>query len=135
MKALIRQYLSSPRNWDSFEAETRLEREIIAQSRPTVAWRLEKDGRVWKHFRSPMENPLVVIHDVAPGKYRLTLETGLTVWAAELTEEEVITPSLKLAAGSLDEFLEPSRKESLLENSLVLKVFPGVDSGHISLEG
>ena len=129
MKGLIKQYMHRGRDWSTYEPEDVFEQQVMMASLATVHWRLELNNRVWKSFL--FVGSSVTIHDVLPGMYRLILETGLEVWSGSIEHNDVITPSLELAAGRFGDEVAPAKQYSVL--GLWFDVFAGHDSGHFTL--
>lgn len=82
-----------------------------------------------------------VTSPVTPGHYRLSTITGWLLWSDTLRSEDVFLAdaqpyaSLALAADS-DENLEPfaTRKLSLLEGEVRLRLYPGIEAGSLILD-
>ena len=79
------------------------------------------------------------IAGIVPGRYRLTLETGRLVWEGELTEGDLLWSKthpgegLPMAADSEDTTREPTREMDLLEGTVVLRIYAGVEAGSLEI--
>jgi hypothetical protein len=80
------------------------------------------------------------IGNVEPGNYVLKLATGRYLWEGCLTERDVFWTEafpdrdLDLAADTEEAESKPTREISLLDGELILRVYPGIESGHIQIE-
>ena len=80
------------------------------------------------------------VGDSAPGDYRVKLDTGRVLWEENLAERDLLWSKafpgepLKMAADSGQPIGKPTREISLLEGTVILRVFAGVESGFMEIE-
>ena len=80
------------------------------------------------------------VSDVFPGRYVIALETGRLIWKGDLTERLLIWKvafpdrALDIAAATGETPGDATREEVLLGGELILRVFPGLESGRLELE-
>lgn len=80
------------------------------------------------------------VEDIQPGRYHLVLDTGLVVWEGALTAADVIWreafegKELALAAEAGEVHRPPSKEVEVPNTHLVLRVFPGLESGSLEIE-
>lgn len=108
--------------------------------RPTqVALWLERDGRRIAELvidRLSFKHPVT---DLQPGNFRLSTDTGWTLWEATLTPRQLIWSaafpgqSLPLAAQTGQASPTPSMEVSLLEGAVTLRAYPGLEGGLLSI--
>lgn len=101
---------------------------------------LQRDGipiETW----AIQETPVVrVIGGIAPGMYRLCLDTGRLIWAKSLGPEQLIWTKafpgmpLRAAADTDPTDRQPSLAESVLEGAVRIDVYPGLEAGLLSVE-
>ncbi len=133
----------------------------VISSRP--AWQSEYE-RFWTEVQVPGEtrssSRLLLLHgnvvagrlvleapeqrrsivSISPGDYSLMLDTGRLIWEGSLTNRDLIWSEafpgkpLDLAADTGATQLQPTRQESLLGGELILRVFPGLESGRLEIE-
>jgi hypothetical protein len=78
--------------------------------------------------------------DIHPGHYVLRLDIGLGLWEGTLTAGDVLWAeafggeALALAAEADEVRRRPSRELKVSDAGLVLRVFPGVESGSLEIE-
>lgn len=80
------------------------------------------------------------VDGIAPGDYRVKLDTGRVLWEGCLAERELLWSKafpgkpLKMAADSGQPRSEPTREISLLEGTVILRVYAGVESGFMEIK-
>lgn len=86
------------------------------------------------------ESGKVEIPHLIPGRYGLSLATGMVIWESELTKQDLYwayalpDEPLRLAADTGDLPERPSRQLEILEGEIVLAVFPGRDCGRMEIQ-
>jgi len=76
---------------------------------------------------------------IEPGRYRLALETGRLLWEGELAEGDLLWgkahpgEGLPMAADSEDTAREPTLEMDLLDGTVVLRVYAGVEAGSLEI--
>jgi len=101
---------------------------------------VEKEGNLFGKMSFEEVQGFTSLQNIVPGHYIIKLETGRVLWEGELTEQDLIWTvafhglPLKVAADTKDLPKEPTREERLLNGELVLRVFPGLESGRIGIE-
>ena len=82
----------------------------------------------------------VLLHNILPGNYVARLSTGRVIWEEKLSEVDVLwakafpAEELALAADTDLAHRRSTRKEELLDGTMALYVYPGVESGDIGIE-
>lgn len=100
---------------------------------------LEKNGRSFKNACLSKSQRCVSIGNLQPGLYTLKLTTGWALWEGELTAEDLLWTAafpgqaLALAADTEAKPGDPSREFLLLEGEIVIKIFPGIESGSMEI--
>jgi hypothetical protein len=80
------------------------------------------------------------IQNVTPGLYTISLDTGRIIWQEDLTEQELIwtiafpEQALDLAADTGEGVARSTREIRLLDGSLIVRVFPEIESGRLELK-
>ncbi len=101
---------------------------------------VEKDGRHFGEIALEQIPGSGSIGKIVPGEYEIKLETGWMLWEGDLTEEDLLWTkafpgrALDLAADTGETKKRPSREESLLGGEIIVRVFPGIESGKIEIE-
>ncbi len=78
--------------------------------------------------------------DILPGRYTLSLDTGLLLWQGIFTESDLIWREafpgepLEMAAATDDLAQRSTVDEPLLEGELRMRAFPGIECGRIEIE-
>ncbi len=86
------------------------------------------------------ESGKVEIPHLIPGRYGLSLATGMVIWEDDLTKQDLYwayalpEEPLRLAADTGDLPERPSRQLEILEGEIVLAVFPGRDCGRMEIQ-
>ena len=76
---------------------------------------------------------------LVPGAYTLRMAIGRILWEGSLGRQDLEWAAahpgrpLDLAADTGDELVEPTREYSLLRGELVMKVFPGLETGTMTI--
>lgn len=76
---------------------------------------------------------------ISPGRYRLKTDTGLVLWEGSLTQQEVVWAKafpdldLPMAADTGDSRRQPTQEIDLLNGTLHLRVYPGLETGTIEI--
>jgi len=79
------------------------------------------------------------IKNLKPGIYTVKIDTGWVLWQEELTEQDLLWRAafqgedLDLAADSDEAQAHPTRQVSLLNDEVIIRVFPGAESGCIEI--
>ena len=100
---------------------------------------LLKNGEIVTRFELDREHPRQSLANVMPGDYSLVLETGRGIWEGCLTPRDLLWGiafpgrALDLAADTGERPTTATREEQLLGSELILRVFPGLESGRIEL--
>jgi hypothetical protein len=82
----------------------------------------------------------VEIENVKPGLYSVKLDTGRLIWEERLSERELIwiyafpEQALDLAADTEETVERTTREITLLSGHLIIRVFPGLESGLLQLK-
>ena len=77
--------------------------------------------------------------NVTPDHYAARMDTGRIIWQGELTEKELIWSAafpgqaLELAADTGEPAARMTREITLLNGELIIRVFPGAESGRLEL--
>ena len=109
-----------------------------SEEQPLIKLLLEHEGRIIHELDLSVAK--ASIGNITPGEYRLKLSTGWVIWHGEIKAEDVLYAKaypdrpLELAADTGDKQLEPSREIRLLDDELILRMYPGPESGHIEIE-
>lgn len=81
------------------------------------------------------------IDGISPGDYSLILaNNGWVIWAGRLTAKDLVwaeaygAKDLDLAAETGDTHRRPTREIVLLDGDVILRTFPGIESGSIEVE-
>jgi hypothetical protein len=110
-----------------------------AHHRQVPDLRLEKDGvsiaqYVFGQAAEEMRIPLI-----RPGSYSVRLATGRLLWMGDLHAQDLLwadafpATALPLAADSDDALTVYTRELHLLDNEIVLRVYPGLEYGTIGI--
>ncbi len=89
----------------------------------------------------PFSQPTGVqtVGDVIPGDYSLTADTGRLLWQGHLAEEELLWSRafphrpLQMAADTGDTDQPPTRTIRLLDGTLIVNVYAGLESGSVEI--
>jgi len=79
------------------------------------------------------------IADITPGQYRITLETGRVLWEGSLDQQDVLWlkawpgESFKMAADSGEPSGQPVRVIDLLDGTLIVRVYAGLEAGFMQI--
>jgi hypothetical protein len=96
--------------------------------------------------REPMgftscEHPIIKeFRNVMPALYAAKMDTGRIIWQGELTEKDLIWSAafpgqaLELAADTGEPTGRMTREITLLNGELIIRVFPGAESGRLELK-
>ncbi len=77
---------------------------------------------------------------IPPGRYTLSLDTGLLLWGGELKASDLIwreafpDEPLEMAAATGESAGRSTVDETLLEGELRMRVFPGIEHGQLKIE-
>ena len=100
---------------------------------------IDKDGDYFETIRFNRPPFVKTLRNIKPGLYEFRLATGRILGEEELTRNELLwvyaypTQDLKLAADTGDTVEKPAREIRLLGGELIIKVFPGLESGKIKV--
>jgi len=106
----------------------------------TVILNLSRNAEPLTRMEFHRERPRASVGYVLPGDYSLTLETGRVIWEGHLTARDLLWSeafperALDLAADIGGRPTTTTREEQLLGGELILRVFPGLESGRIEVE-
>ena len=81
-----------------------------------------------------------VVNGIEPGDYRLKLDTGRLLWAGHLSEKDLVWSmaypgeGLSVAADTEETPRRSTREFDLLDGTLTLRVYPGVETGSLQIE-
>ena len=113
---------------------------VAADREVSVDILLERNGRpVPVPAMSRVRGRTSAAH-LLPGYYRLRLGTGRLLWEGELTDRDLLWnaafpgKALDLAADTGGAAREPTRRIDLLDGDMVLRVYPGLESGFLDIE-
>ncbi len=76
---------------------------------------------------------------ISPGQYRLKADTGLVLWEGSLTQQEVVWAKafpdldLPMAADTGDSRRRPTQEIDLLDGTLHVRVYPGLETGTLEI--
>ena len=79
------------------------------------------------------------IANITPGQYRITLETGRVLWEGSLDQQDVLWSkawpgeSFKMAADSGKPSAQPVRVIDLLDGTLIVRVYAGLEAGFMQI--
>jgi len=80
------------------------------------------------------------IRNVKPGPYVIRSNKKSILWRGELAKQELIWPEafpeqpLKLAADTGEMFSRATREIKLLNDKIIIQVFPEIESGRLEME-
>jgi len=86
------------------------------------------------------ESGKIEVPHLLPGRYDLSLATGMVIWEHELTKHDLLwayalpDEPLRLAADTGDLPERPSRRIELLDGEILLAVFPGRECGRMEVQ-
>jgi len=81
-----------------------------------------------------------LVDNICPGHYALRMDMGLVLWEGMLTNADLIWTEafggkeLTLAAEAGEVRRRPSREVKLRDARLILRLFPGIESGSLEIE-
>ncbi|MCX7013948.1 MAG: hypothetical protein NTW86_15585 [Candidatus Sumerlaeota bacterium] len=139
-KALALEFIRSRAEWQA-EYESRLrhfEEEDVQEARFAII--LEDRRRHTRSIEFSREGGVGSFGDIMPGSYTLSLDTGLLLWQGELTQSDLLWAEafpdepLAMAAETEEAAGRPTIEEALLDGSIRLRVFPGVESGRMEIQ-
>jgi hypothetical protein len=100
---------------------------------------LEYEGRPRETQTLVRPPALCRMSGLVPGAYTLRMAIGRFLWEGSLGRQDLEWAAahpgrpLDLAADTGDELVEPTREYSLLRGELVMKVFPGLETGTMTI--
>lgn len=101
---------------------------------------LEKNNELlWKKLIA-QETFSTTIKNIVPGDYIVKLNTGRILWEDTLSEKDLLWAKaypekpIDLAADTGIEIRKPTKEFSLLNSEIIIKVFPGIESGYMKIE-
>lgn len=107
---------------------------------PALGLRLEMDTHCLATGDAQATGPVLAGGNLTPGNYRLSTTTGWVLWESALTATELmwsqayLEETLPLAAASDDAgAIEPSLECALLDGELIVRVYPGPESGRLEV--
>ena len=113
--------------------------ELVGQSHPAEVMILS-NKQVIDSFRLKSVPANHFISDVVPGRYGVQLRTGRVLWEGEISANDVrwtlAFPNrpFVLAAATGPTVSTPSREIVVLGGELVVRVYPGLDTGRLELD-
>jgi len=135
IEPLIDLIMSQPdweKQYDDLISEFQLEYNLEIQ--------LEKNNELlWKTTITP-NGFSATIKNIVPGDYIVKLNTGRILWEDTLSEKDLLWAKaypekpIDLAADTGIEIRKPTKEFSLLNSEIVIRVFPGIESGYIKIE-
>ena len=106
----------------------------------TTTLNLLKGAELLTRIEFDRERPRASAGRVLPGDYSLALETGRVIWEGHLAARDLLWSAafperaLDLAADTGERPTTTTHEEHLLGGDLILRVFPGLESGRIEVE-
>jgi hypothetical protein len=100
---------------------------------------LEKDGVALAELDPSQAIKEIRIPGMLPGSYSVRLATGRLLWAAKLEKEDLQwayafpSEALRLAAESDESRVVCTREFQLLQDEVIVRVYPGIESGTIGI--
>ncbi|VGO13473.1 hypothetical protein PDESU_02030 [Pontiella desulfatans] len=124
-----------------YHAGHRLFLQFIAAARPSSfpGLLLECDGELVARIANYSIGEEILISDLLPGHYRLSLSIGRVIWIQGLEARDLLwfsafpSAPMRLAATSGDEEPVPSIEDTVMDGAITVRVFPGLHSGTISI--
>jgi len=124
------------------EAPEELGAEILtAMERPAgIEIIVEKNDDVVTAFSFEQPFGIRSVDEIAPGNYRVKLDTGRILWEGNLAEQDLLWSKaypgepLKMAADSGQPIGKPTREIPLLDETVLLRVYAGLESGFLEIE-
>ena len=114
---------------------------LAAMERPSgIEIIIEKNDKVVATSSFEQPSGARSVDGIAPGDYRVKLDTGRILWEGTLAEQELLWSKafpgepLKMAADSGQPVGKPTREISVLEGTVILRIFAGVESGFMEIE-
>ena len=101
---------------------------------------LLRDGRQIAELTFEPARGRRLVDDICPGHHALRLDTGLVLWEGTLATVDLVWTEafkgegLALAAEAGQVHRRPSGEERIPDTKLVLRIFPGIESGSIGIE-
>jgi hypothetical protein len=101
---------------------------------------IAKEEKLIASLPLELSNITLRIPDAVPGQYTFKLSTGCILWMDELTEKDLFIlkafpdSDLKLAADTDDLKPKPSKLIRLMDDEIVIRIFPGFESGSIEVQ-
>lgn len=99
-----------------------------------------RDGDLLGERMSRPVSGQITIKDIHPGQYRIELDTGRIVWQGDLLDQDLLWQKayphapLEMAAESQESDLTPTIERVLLDGELIIRIYPGVESGWLEIE-
>ena len=122
-------------------AEQILEQFCREFERPTVMELIvERDNRPLARCDLRRAGARQMVEGIKPGLYRVSLDTGCVLWEGVLAEADVIwtlafpSQPWPLAADTGDNLVGFGREILLLQGSVVLRLFPGIEEATMEIE-
>jgi len=106
---------------------------------PVLELLVERDGTLVATVPVSRQPDSRVVGGIAPGLYRLKLDTGRLVWEARLTPSDVVWARafarrpLPMAADTGTPVGQPTREATLLDGALRVRVFAGIEEGSLEI--
>jgi hypothetical protein len=138
VQAVLDLIASQPRWQEEFE---NLSRETAKSKMPPKIPEIIVERNGERIGSAPCERLPVTkeIRNVKPGHFAVRLDTGRVIWEEELAEQELIWAAafpdraLDLAADTGEPAVRMTQEITLLNGELVIRVFPGAESGRLEL--
>ncbi len=108
--------------------------------RPAFTVELLRDGEPVATLTFETAQGRQAVESIGPGHYTLGLDSGLVLWEGVLTAADLIwteafgSDGLALAAETADVRRRVGREIRVAEAGLVLRLFPGLESGMLEIE-
>ncbi len=119
-----------------FETETRVTDEVGTALR----FLLKRGDDVLGHVICEVPGRRRFAAEIVPGHYELVLDSGLLLWERHLRARELLWSlafpgqELDLAADTGESQLQPAVEDTALGGELILRAFPGLESGRLEVE-
>lgn len=131
--------INSRADWKREFDKLRAEAEKADPTGRAIKIIIDKDGEYFEAILFGRQPLTKTIKNVRPGLYGFRLETGRILGEEKLTRHDLLwvyaypTQDLKIAADTGDPVEQPTRQIKLLGGELIIKVFPGLESGRIKV--
>lgn len=130
--------INSEEKWQ--DIYNQITKQLQDQPEPSYTIFIEKDSKRINTITLTESVNIYLMKDIFPGHYTIKLNTGRVLWDSEFSDEDLIWTRaypdipLKLAADTDDKEASSKREINLLDNKLVIQVFPGMESGTLKIK-